>query len=346
MTLSKNAGFIADLVEGRLVGSADVELTGVESLAEANPSQVSFLGNKKYIPQIQSSKAGVVFLPEGFSGELNESATYIYVKDPSVAFSAVVDLFAPASIEISVGIHKTAIIAADVEVPASSAIGPNVVIESGVKLGENCKIGAGCYIGHETVLGDDCWLHPNVVIRERCLLGNRVAIHSGSTIGSDGFGYIPGANGHTKIPQVGTVQIDDDVELGANVTVDRARFGRTWIKQGTKIDNLVQVGHNVTIGKYCFICAQVGIAGSTELGDRVVAAGQVGFSGHITVGDGTTAMGQAGVIKDVGPGELLFGTPAIPRKEFAKQSLSIKKVAKLEEELKRLKGMIAELVGK
>lgn len=343
--MSKTSSEIASLVGGRLVGREDVVVDSVASLSEATESQVSFLGNKKYIPQVIASKAGVVFLPENYDDELNESSAYIYVKDPSVAFSAVVDLFAPAPITFSPGVHPTAVIAEEASVPASVFVGPNVVIEPGVKLGENCVICAGSYIGHEATLGDDCLIHPNVVIRDRSILGNKVAIHSGTTVGSDGFGYIPGANGHTKIPQVGIVQIDDDVEIGANVTIDRARFGRTWIKEGAKLDNLVHIAHNVIVGRYCFIVSQVGIAGSTELGDRVVAAGQAGFSGHLYVGEGTTVMGQAGVSKDTGPGEVLFGTPAIPRKDFAKQALAIKKVAKLEAELKKMKSALEVLLG-
>lgn len=344
--MNKRAAEIAAMVGGRLVGNGELVIDGVAGLAEATASQISFLGNKKYIPQVPLSKAGIVFLPEQYSGEVNPDTVCIYVKDPSAAFSMVVDFFAPAPIPFPAGVHPTAIVADDVTVAPSVFIGPNVVIEPGVKIGENCVICAGSYIGHKAVLGDDCLIHPNVVIRDRSILGNKVAIHSGTTVGSDGFGYIPGATGHTKIPQVGIVQIDDDVEIGANVTIDRARFGRTWIKEGAKLDNLVHVAHNAIIGRYCFIVAQVGIAGSTELGDRVVAAGQAGFSGHIYVGEGTTVMGQAGVSKDTGAGEVLFGTPAIPRKEFAKQALSIKKISRLEAEIKTLKSVVSELLEK
>ncbi len=341
--MSKNATFIADLVKGRLSGNADVEVGSVSSLSEAGSDQLSFLGNYKYLAQVPSSGAGIVLLPEDYKGELNEHAAYIYVKNPSAAFSMIVDLFAPAPVVFAPGIHSTAVVAEGVAIPESVHVGPNAVIEPGVEIGENCVIGAGCYVGHEAKLGDDCLLHPNVVIRERCLLGNKVAIHSGTTVGSDGFGYIPGAAGHAKIPQVGIVQIDDDVEIGANVTIDRARFGRTWIKEGAKLDNLVHVAHNAIIGRYCFIVAQVGIAGSTELGDRVIAAGQAGFSGHIYVGEGTTVMGQAGVTKDTAPGEILFGTPAIPRKEYAQQALAVKKVARLEAELKKIKATLSQI---
>jgi UDP-3-O-[3-hydroxymyristoyl] glucosamine N-acyltransferase len=205
-----------------------------------------------------------------------------------------------------------------------------------VVIGARSVIGAGCYIGHETKIGEDCLFHPNVTIRERCLLGNKVYIHSGAVIGSDGFGYIPGENGHTKIPQVGIVQIDDDVELGANVTVDRARFGRTWIKEGVKVDNIVHIAHNVIVGKYCFIVSQVGIAGSTELEDRVVAAGQVGIGGHLHIGAGAMLMGQSGVTKDIEPGATVIGSPAIPIKEQSLNNLYMKKLRKFEKRLKAL----------
>ncbi len=327
---------ICELVNGRLVGDGATVITGVASLQEAGSNEVSFLGNKKYLSQVPESAAGAVFLPENYDGELNAETSYIYVKNPSAAFSQAIDIFAPAPIEFPPGIHSSAVVANDVVVPESVHVGANVVIEKGAVIGENTIIAAGCYIGHESVLGNNCYLHPNVTIRERCVLAELVAIHSGTVIGSDGFGYDPGANGHTKIPQIGIVQIDRDVEIGANVAIDRARFGKTWIQEGAKIDNLVHIAHNVVVGRYCFIVAQVGIAGSTVLGDGVIAAGQAGFSGHLTVGAGTTVMGQSGVTRDLKPKSTVIGTPAQDLREFGKQTLLARKVAKLEKKINEL----------
>ena len=186
-------------------------------------------------------------------------------------------------------------------------------------------------------MGDHCLLYPNVVIRERCRLGNRVILHPGVVIGADGFGYDSGPTGHTKVPQVGIVQLDDDVEVGANSTIDRARFGRTWIQQGTKIDNLVQIGHNVVVGPCCLIVAQAGVAGSSVLGTGVILAGQVGVSGHLHLGDGAIALAQSGISKDLDPKALVIGTPAMDRKLYAKREMYIKRLESLAQELAELK---------
>jgi UDP-3-O-[3-hydroxymyristoyl] glucosamine N-acyltransferase len=207
---------------------------------------------------------------------------------------------------------------------------------NGGSVGENCIIGANTYFGHETVIGDNTLLYPNVTVRERCEIGKRVIIHSNTVIGSDGFGYIPGKEGHKKIPQVGIVAIHNDVELGSNVSIDRARFGATTIGEGTKIDNLVQVAHNVIIGKHCFIVSMVVFAGSVEIGDFVTIAGQAAISGHLQVGSGCTILGKAGVTRDLKPGEVVMGMPATSRKEFVSERMQIRKIVKLEQRLKDL----------
>ncbi len=338
--MNKTVAELADLLGGVFEGDGSVEITGLASLLEATANELSFLGNSKYIPHVVESQAGVVLLPEGYAKDKKPGANYIFVADPSASFSTVVTLCAPAPIEFAPGVHPTAVVSPDVTIHASVYIGPNVVIEPGVVLGENCTIGAGCYVGHEVTLGADCFLHPNVTIRERCILANRVFIHSGTVVGSDGFGYIPGENGHVKVPQVGIVQLDDDVELGANVAIDRARFGRTWIKEGTKLDNLVHVAHNVVIGKYCFIVSQVGIAGSTVIEDRAILAGQVGVGGHLRIGAGTMVMGQSGVTKDLAAGAVVIGTPAMPIKEYSLNNLYIKKLRKFEKRLIELEKLV------
>jgi len=208
------------------------------------------------------------------------------------------------------------VVAEGVTLGADISIGAHAVIETGAVIGDRTVIGAGAFIGVETRIGEDSFIHPNTTIRERCVIGNRVTIHSGTVVGSDGFGYEQVNGKHVKIPQVGIVQIDDDVEIGANVAIDRARFGRTWIGEGTKIDNLVQIGHNVVIGKHAIIISQVGISGSTRVGNYAIIAGQAGLAGHINIGDHVVIGGQAGIAKDVPEKTAMLGSPAVPMREF------------------------------
>jgi UDP-3-O-[3-hydroxymyristoyl] glucosamine N-acyltransferase len=222
-------------------------------------------------------------------------------------------------------------------------VGALAVVEAGARIGANSVIGGGAYIGEDTVVGENCRIYPNVTIRERCILGNRVAIHPGTVIGGDGFGYEQTPQGHRKVPQVGFVQIDDDVEIGALVAVDRARFGKTWIKRGVKVDNLVQIAHNVVIHEHALIVAQVGISGSTSIGAGCVLAGQAGVAGHLTVGAGTVLGGRGGIIKDAPPGSQLMGMPAVDKREYVKQLTAYKGVERCRREIDALKAEIAEL---
>jgi UDP-3-O-[3-hydroxymyristoyl] glucosamine N-acyltransferase len=244
------------------------------------------------------------------------------------------------------GIHPTAVIAPGAKLSPGVAVGAHTIIEDGVVIEEGSVIYGNCYVGAEAHLGKDCLIYPNVVLRERVSLGNRVIIHSGTVIGSDGYGYIPVDGKHMKIPQVGTVLIEDDVEIGANVTVDRARFDKTIIGEGTKIDNLVQIGHNVTIGKHCLIVAQSGIAGSTKLGDYVILAAQSGLVGHIEIGDGAIVGAQSGVSKSIKAGEKVFGYPAQPMKDALKNNAHIQRLDKYVETIKDLKKRIEDLEKK
>jgi UDP-3-O-[3-hydroxymyristoyl] glucosamine N-acyltransferase len=289
------------------------------------------------------SRAGVVLVPAAFGEPPPEGRSWVVCADPSAAFTTVVAAFTPPAAPYPVGIHALACVDASAVVAASAHVGPFAVVEARAAIGERTVLGAGCFVGREARLGADCLIYPQVAIREGCVLGDRVIVHCNTTIGSDGFGYIPGPQGHTKIPQIGIVQIDDDVEIGANVAVDRARFGRTWIKRGTKIDNLVQVAHNVVIGEHCFIVAQVGIAGSTRLGRGVIAAGQVGVAGHLEIGDGVTLMAQSGISKNLPAGAIVLGSPAVDRKEWVRTQASIHKVEKLQQALKTLQAEMAEL---
>ncbi|MFO7821230.1 MAG: UDP-3-O-(3-hydroxymyristoyl)glucosamine N-acyltransferase [Lentisphaeria bacterium] len=326
---------------GILEGDPSVVITGVESLDAATPGQLSFLGNSKYTKQVVSSEAGAVLVPQNFSEPPPTGRAWIRCDDPSAAFTRAVQFFAPPPVKLaSRGVHPAAAVAEDACIAEDAAIGAHAVIERGVCIGANSVVGPGCYIGHETSIGDNCVIHPNVTIRERCQLGNKVIIHSGTVIGSDGFGYIPGREQHTKIPQVGIVRIDDDVEIGAQVAIDRARFGRTWVKKGAKIDNLVQIAHNVVIGELSFVVAQVGISGSTEIGKRVSLAGQAGLAGHITIGDDSIVMAQSGLNKDLPAGSSVLGSPAKDRREYARDLFSVGRIPKL---TKQIKGLQKEL---
>lgn len=339
----RTSASVAALVGGRLVGPPDLVVTGVGSLDEATASDVSFLANPRYRDRVLPSRAGVVLVPEGFAELPPAGRAWIVCADPSQAFSAAVAAFAPPPVHYPPGIHAAAVVAPSAVVPASVHVGPGAVVEADAVIGERTVIGAGCYIGQAVRIGEDCLLYPRVVVRERCLLGRRIILHPGVVIGSDGFGYVSGPQGHAKIPQVGIVQIDDDVEIGSLAAVDRARFGRTWIQRGTKIDNLVQVAHNVVIGQHCIVVAQVGISGSTRLGHGVVLAGQAGLVGHLTIGDGAVVMAQSGVSKDLPPKATVMGTPALDRREFARGQMNLKRMERLAKAVQDLERQVREL---
>ncbi len=337
------ASEVAQRVGGHLKGEGSIAIRGVGSLDEAAPDAISFLANTAYTERVSATKAGAVLLPSDWSGDPPAGTAYILCDTPSEAFSTVVELFAPAPVSFPPGIAASAVVASDCCIPASVHIGPCAVVESGACIGERSIVAAGAYIGHETTIGEDCLIHPNVTVRERACIGDRVIIHSGAVLGSDGFGFVPGREGHTKIPQRGIVQVDDNVEIGAQVAIDRARFGRTWIKKGVKIDNLVHVGHNVIIGEHSFVVAQVGISGSTTLGARVTAAGQVGIAGHLRIGDDAVLMGQAGVTRDIPADAQVVGMPAVDRRTYARRVGAARQVDRLKEELSELRKRVARL---
>lgn len=343
MDTSTTCDQLAELIGGRLVGHCPDKLTGVAALQDAGPTDVSFFANERYRDQVAASRAGVVLVPPDYEESPPAERAFIRCPDASEAFSRAVELFAPPPVVYPPGCDPRAVVGADATIATSAHIGPCAVVETGAHVGAHSVVAAGCYVGEDTRIGDHCLIYPNVTIRERCQIGNRVIIHSGATIGSDGFGFIPGADGHTKIPQVGSVRIDDDVEIGAQVAVDRARFGKTWIRRGAKIDNLVQVAHNVVIGEYAFVVAQTGISGSTRIGRSVTLAGQAGLAGHLEVGDRAIVMAQAGVSKDVPPGARIFGSPAVSLREFARTQMQIKELGTLRKTVKALEKKLAQL---
>jgi UDP-3-O-[3-hydroxymyristoyl] glucosamine N-acyltransferase len=324
---------IAKLCGGTLSGDPAREITGAASLDEAVEGEIAFYNNPKYMPRLRKTRASAVFVPQDFAEEI--TASQVRVPDPSKAFEQVVLKLAPKPINFPAGAHSTAIIDPSAKLGDRVSVQPHAVIEPNVTIGNDTVIGAGSYVGHESQIGTDCMIYPNVSIRERTKIGSRVIIHSGAVIGADGFGFEFKDGRQRKIPQIGIVQIDDDVEIGANTTIDRARFGRTWIQEGVKIDNLVQVAHNVVIGKHTVIAAQAGISGSVRIGERVSMAGQVGIVGHATIGDGTMIAAQSGVSKNI-PGGVWFGYPAVPFEEAKKQFAWIHRLGRLFERVKAI----------
>ena len=311
---------------GELVGDPNLKITGAASLAEASSGEISFFADRKYIGLLRKTRASAVFVPSDFSESL--AAAQVRVSNPAKAFEQLVLKFAPKPITFAPGVHPSAIIGSSVCLGERVSIQPHAVIEEGSKIGDDTIIGAGSYIGHEAIIGSACLIYPLVTIRERSRIGSRVIIHSGAVIGADGFGFEVVDGRQQKIQQLGIVRIDDDVEIGANTTVDRARFGRTWIQQGVKIDNLVQIAHNVIIGKNSVIVAQTGISGSTRVGERVTMAGQVGIVGHVEIADGSIIAAQSGVSKSI-PGGVWFGYPAGPIAEVKQQIAWIHRLGKL-----------------
>ncbi len=318
---------------GIVSGDGDVTISGVASVAEATSGEITFYGNPRYLAAFRRTRASAAFVPEDF--EEQTVGAQIRVADPTKAFEQAVFKFAPQPITFPAGIHPTAVLAPGTSLGEAVSIGAHVVVEAGTRIGAGTCLGAHSYIGHETTIGAGCLIYPNVTIRERIKIGDRVIIHSGTVVGSDGFGFEMTAGGHKKVPQIGIVQIDDDVEIGASTTIDRARFGRTWIQEGVKIDNLVQIAHNVVIGKHSIIVAQVGIAGSVRIGAGVVIGGQAGIIGHIEIGDGTMIGAQSGVSKSL-HGGTWWATPTVPLKEAKEQIAWVRRLGKLFERVKTL----------
>ncbi len=330
---------IAKLSGGKLEGDPETKITGAASLAEATVHEVSFFNNPRYLAQLRKTRAAAVIVPRDFSEQIE--AAVIRTPDPAKAFEQVVTKFAPPPIEFAPGIHPSAVIHPRAKLGDHISIQPLVVIEAGARIGSRTVIGAGSYIGHDVVIGEGCMIYPRVTIRERCRLGARVILHSGAVIGADGFGFEMTAEGQQKVPQIGIVQIDDDVEIGANTTIDRARFGRTWIQAGAKIDNLVQVAHNVVIGKDTVIAAQTGIAGSVRIGKRVMIGGQAGIIGHIEIADGTMIGAQTGVSKNLNGG-VWWATPSVPLKEAKVQLAWVRRLGEFFERVRKIEAKLKD----
>lgn len=331
---------IAQQLNGEICGNTDITIKGVQSLSDAQEGHISFLGNKKYAPQVATTKASAVIVGKDFNTNKTNDKALVICEQPNKAFAKAIELFAPPPVEYAPGIHPAAVIAESATIGEGTHIGPCAVIGENTVIGNNNVIESGTVIGNAVKIGDNCLIYANVSIRERCILGNKIIIHPGTVIGSDGFGFEAGPMGIVKIPQVGIVQIDDEVEIGANCTIDRARFGKTWLKMGVKLDNMVHVAHNVEVGEFSMLIGQSGVAGSAKIGRGVIVAAKAGINGHITIGDGAMIAGTSGVVKDVPPGAKVAGTPAEPQREIIARLMLPKTVAKLKAKVKELEAKI------
>jgi len=335
-------GKLADYLQADLVGEKDLEITGVGGIEDVSPGQITFVEDPKWLPQAEKAPASAIIVPQEIT---SCSKPILRTPHPRLAFAQALALFFPPA-KPEPGIHPTSIVGSDLQAGEGLSVGPYSVIGNGVILGKGVVIHPLVSIGDGVKIGDDTLIYPRVTICYRVEIGDRVIIHAGAVIGSDGFGYTPVENKHHKIPQVGTVVVGDDVEIGANTTIDRATTGATTIGRGTKIDNLVQIAHNVTIGEDCIIVAQVGISGSTRIGDRAVLAGQAGLIDHITIGEGAVIGAQAGVIGDIPPGIMASGYPARPHREQMKLEAALRKVPEMLKTVRNLEKRIQELEQK
>lgn len=319
-------GQLAEKLGGQVVGDPGVALTGFAPADSAKAGELTFAENETYFARADQSAAAAVLVAGDFTS--TNGKTLIRVANARVAFAQVLPVFFPEPV-FAPGIHPSAVVAASAQVDPTAHIGPNCVLGERVKVGPGVVLQAGNFVGDDSVLGESSRLFPNVTLYTRSVLGRRVRIHSGTVVGADGFGYVFDQGQHRKVPQVGSVIIHDDVEIGANVTIDRAALGATVIGKGTKIDNLVQIAHNVTIGEHCIIVAQVGIAGSTKIGSYTTIAGQVGITGHLRIGDKVTIAAQSGVMNHIPEGQKWMGSPAQPDRIAKRQLLAVERLPEL-----------------
>ncbi len=328
----KNLGEIAEYIKGELIGNSSVKITGIAGIEDAKTGDLTFLANDRYARFLKSSSASAVIV--GTEANI-EGIGMAVIKHPNpyFAFAKSLELFSQEKRAYPEGVHPTAILEEGIKIEKGVYIGAHVVLEKGGWLKPNVKVLSGCFIGTDSVIGENSLIHSNVTIAENTEIGNNVIIHSGTVIGSDGFGYVKQTGIHYKIPQIGRVKIEDNVEIGANVTIDRATLGVTRIGKGTKIDNLVQIGHNVEIGENCIIVAQVGISGSTKIGNDTIIGGQVGIGGHLKIGSRVVIGAQSGVTKGVPDDTTIFGYPA----------REIRKTKRIEAHLSRMDNYIQRL---
>ena len=325
---------LAERVSGRVEGDPDRRLAGIAPAGNAGPEHLTYVVNEKYARQLERNEAGAALVPVDLDLDAN-GTTLIRVENPELAFSQLIALFLPSE-PVPPGVHPTAVLGEGTVLGADVSLGAYVTLGRGCRIGDRCEIGPGVHIGPGVSIGDDCYIGANCTLLEGAVLKNRVRLHTGVRLSVDGFGYAASPDGPVKIPQVGRCVIGNDVEIGANSTIDRGSLGDTSVGDGTKIDNLVHIGHNCRIGRNCFIVAQVGIAGSSVVEDGARLAGQVGLAGHLTVGAGASVGAQSGVMTDIPPGEIWSGYPARPHRMWLRATSYFYKLPELARRIEAL----------
>lgn len=338
-----SANQIAALVGGSVEGDGNVTVSTFAKIEEGQPGAISFLANPKYTHFIYETKSSIVLVNRAFEPEKPVSATLIRVDDPYATVAQLLDMVSKLTQQHPVGIEQPSYIAEGVECDAETYVGAFSYIAKGVKLGKGVKIYPQCYVGAGSVIGDGTILYPGVKVYYGSKIGKNCILHSGVVVGADGFGFAPKDGAYAKIPQLGYVEIGDDVEIGANTCVDRATMGCTRIGNGVKLDNLIQVAHNCEIGEHTVMASQAGVAGSTKVGAHCMVGGQVGFAGHIHIGDGVQIGAQSGVPHNVPSGQRIMGYPAVPASDFMRQSVNIKNLGELNAKVRRLEAELAEM---
>lgn len=343
--MKKTLGELAELVGGRIKGDASIEITGCAPFEMAQEGDITFVRGDKYVARLDETSASVVITPPEV---VSSERSLLWAENPQLAFAKILTLYHRKPCQAK-GVHGTASISPTARLGKDVSVGPFVVIGDHVVIGDRVVIQSGVHIGDGSSIGSDSVIYPNVSIYRETTIGERVILHSGVVVGSDGFGYVRDEKAHVKIPQVGGVTIEDDVEIGANSTIDRATMGQTVIKRGVKIDNLVQVGHNVVIGENTIVVAQVGLAGSTKIGRDVILAGQVGIADHIEIGDHVIVGAQAGVAKSIPSHQVVQGSPSMPQKDFLRSAILIPRLPQIKrivDELVRRIKALEDHVGK
>lgn len=331
---------LAERLGCRLEGDGTLEIRRVASLEQAGEGDVTFLANPRYAPVLGRTRASAVIIGDGAP---DAPCAMLRTKHPYLAFANALSLFVPSS-HPPPGIDSQSSVASDAALGRDVSVGAFSSVGSGARIGNRTIVYPNVFIGDGVVIGDDCVIHSHAALRERVVVGDRVIIQNGAVIGADGYGFVKRPDGtHQKIPQTAGVVVEDDVEIGANTTIDRPAIGETRIQAGAKIDNLVQVGHGVTVGRNTLLAAQVGIAGSTHIGNNVTLAGQVGVAGHINIGNGVSAVGQTGITNSVPDGAFVSGYPAIDNKEWLKSSVIFRKLPELRKRITELEQRILEL---
>jgi UDP-3-O-[3-hydroxymyristoyl] glucosamine N-acyltransferase len=325
-------GDLAERLGCKLEGDAGLEIRGIRGLEDAGPEDLTFVTEERYLARLRDTRAAAAIVAEGLSAA---GRPILRTSNPHLALARALAVFHPSAPAPS-GIHPTAVVAADARIDPQASIGPLCVVQAGVEIGPGSVLEAQVFVGTNSRIGNECRIFPQVTLREGTWLGDRVTVHSGAVVGADGFGFARDGARYVKIPQVGRVVLEDDVEIGANAAIDRATLGETRIGRGTKLDNLVQIAHNVQVGQDTVIVAQVGISGSSRIGSRVMLAGQVGVVDHVSIGDEVMVGAQAGVTKDIPSRSIVLGSPAIPHREFKRQVATVARLPELVKALQEL----------